>query len=300
MNTLWCTLNYLPSGVMSAVKACTPARLRRLLREQFRGTHRAIPERVVSAPDGRRFRIGPDPIYWSIYTGASFEPEATAVAAQLICPGDTVVDAGANFGWYTTLFARLVGESGHVHAFEPVPSTYQRLLDNIQLNGCGNRVSAIPMALSTLQGEAVVYHFKNLSHSRSSLSTLDQTEFHGHPTRLIDLDTYLARGNVSRADFLKCDVEGSELLVMSGCRRLLSSADAPMILVELNKDTSAAFGYTPSDLWTFLRESGYDRFYRIDAADRISRIGRPAEVGLVNLLLCGKGGRIESRFAAPR
>lgn len=53
-------------------------------------------------------------------------------------PGDTVVDIGANIGAFAVLAASVVGPAGRVIAFEPVPATFERLLANLALNGCGN------------------------------------------------------------------------------------------------------------------------------------------------------------------
>src|SRR5258708_5327092 len=54
-----------------------------------------------------------------------------AIFRTIIRPGDTVFDVGANAGQYTTLFCRLVGSAGAVHAFEPVPPTFAILQDNL-------------------------------------------------------------------------------------------------------------------------------------------------------------------------
>src|SRR5437016_874007 len=53
-------------------------------------------------------------------------------------PRFTIVDAGANFGWYTTLFSRLTVPGGQVHAFEPMPPTADVLERNCHLNRCEN------------------------------------------------------------------------------------------------------------------------------------------------------------------
>ena len=50
--------------------------------------------------------------------------------------GDVIFDIGANIGYYSILFAKLCGENGCVHCFEPVPETYQKLLQN--LGSCKN------------------------------------------------------------------------------------------------------------------------------------------------------------------
>ncbi len=229
--------------------------------------------------------------------GLEFEPEATSIVRLLVRPGDQVVDAGANYGWYTTLFAQLTGPSGHVYSFEPVPTTYARLTEHIQLNNFGDRATATPTALGSEPGEAEIHVFDKLSHSRSSLSTLDQGSYKTFQIPVVDLDTHLQKQGIEKIDFLKCDVEGSELLVFKGARNLLKSDDAPTILVELNDETSEAFGYKVADLWNFLKENGYDHFYEIPSKNNIRRVKLQIEVEKLSLLLACKSDRIEKRIA---
>jgi FkbM family methyltransferase len=76
----------------------------------------------------------------------------------------------------------------------------------------------------------------------------------------ITLDAYAA--GLTRVDFLKCDVEGAELLVLRGAQETLRRW-SPKILVELNPDWSQAFGHSPADTLAFLRSCGYRRFWLI-------------------------------------
>ena len=74
------------------------------------------------------------------------------------------------------------------------------------------------------------------------------------------MDTYTA--DLSRIDFLKCDVEGAELLVLQGALQTLRRW-CPKILVELNSNWSQPFGYSPADTLAFLRSCGYRCFWLI-------------------------------------
>ena len=55
-------------------------------------------------------------------------------------PEDVVLDIGANFGWFTTLFAQWVGDAGRVHSFEPVPFIGDLTAETVALNGVGRHV----------------------------------------------------------------------------------------------------------------------------------------------------------------
>ncbi|MDQ3242738.1 MAG: FkbM family methyltransferase [Gemmatimonadota bacterium] len=80
-----------------------------------------------------------------------YEPAETALVQQLVGPGSTVLDIGANIGYYTLQFAELVGASGRVIAFEPDPANFELLARNTQLNGYLN-VTLVQRAASNTAG----------------------------------------------------------------------------------------------------------------------------------------------------
>ena len=77
---------------------------------------------------------------------SEFEPEVENVLRAFLRPGDTFVDIGANIGIFSLLAARIVGPSGRVIAFEPVPITLEKLRANILLNDLQN-ITVVPAAL---------------------------------------------------------------------------------------------------------------------------------------------------------
>jgi protein-L-isoaspartate O-methyltransferase len=72
------------------------------------------------------------------YRDGLFEPEVTALLRQELQEGWTVLDAGANTGYYTPTAARAVGATGRVLAFEPEPSNFAYLCRNLARNGLKN------------------------------------------------------------------------------------------------------------------------------------------------------------------
>ena len=296
MKFAWTLLKFVPPRILSFVKQTTSADFRLWIREWFGGSYRNIPDKIVQIRDGRKIHIGPDYIYWPIHIGLDFEPEASSVVRRLLHPGDIVVDAGANYGWYTTLMAQIVGTKGMVHAFEPVPLTYRRLNEHVDINGFRNRVMAVQSALGIEDDTVKIHVFKNLSHSRSSLSPLDQNDFSTNEVPITSLNKYLKTMGITHVDFLKCDVEGSELNVLRGACAFLESPKAPIMMVELNHETSAAFGYTIYDLVNYLRDLGYDSFYAVDGINRMLRLQGNDEIQSHGLVLCGKGDTIQRRF----
>ena len=79
---------------------------------------------------------------WAVpWTLADFPKEVVELFDQILRHGMTVVDVGANIGAHTIYFAKIVGPSGQVFAFEPQRVPYQMLCGNIALNRYGNVVA---------------------------------------------------------------------------------------------------------------------------------------------------------------
>jgi FkbM family methyltransferase len=269
---MWKLLQLLPPSFLTFVKQNTSAQFRYLLRQRFGAKSQDIPEMIFTVKDGRKFEIEPDDIYWGLYYGVGYEPEVTNILAHLIKSEDVVFDVGSNFGWYTTLFAELAGDRGKVHAFEPSPATYSKLQKNIGLNNAQNRVVTNPCAVSDREGTTQIHVFSKRSHACASLSTLGDDDYEAFDTPLTSLNQYITTHGINRVDFLKIDVEGSELSVLKGASDLLSSPSAPPMVIEINDEASRSFGYTCEQIWEQLCNYGYDHFYTIASEERLERI----------------------------
>src|SRR5262249_27038040 len=152
--------------------------------------------------------------YRLAYFTGTYEDGIARVLSQLTRPTDVCVDAGANIGWHTTLLA--ARSEGAVHAFEPAPKTFDRLLINLELNGWTNKVVANRVALSESNGTATVHLFPDLPEGHASLSNMGRSNFEAATTPQITLDSYLAERHLAQVDVIKIDVEGSELALLRG------------------------------------------------------------------------------------
>jgi FkbM family methyltransferase len=181
------------------------------------------------------------------YIGRSFdlygeysEAEA-AVFRQLAAPGTCVVDAGANIGAHTLVFAGAVGPAGIVIAAEPQRVAVQILNANLALNGIVNtRVLACALGdeVGTIQIPAP-------DPSRPVLGTVSVG--HGmERVRIVTIDSLRLR----RCDFIKVDVEGFECQVLRGARETVGRT-RPLLYVE--NDRVARSG----ELLRLLTELGY-------------------------------------------
>lgn len=187
--------------------------------------------RILFGPaKGLRYTIFPGYGLSMIYGG--WEPDVHAIMQQYATPGGTAYDLGANYGIYSMFLARLVGPTGQVYAFEPMPEIMTHLKANIALNQLAN-VEFVPMAASDNVGTT---QFRIGSHAGSGhLEAADQY----HPTsggmihvEQITLDEFVRRGNRAPT-FMKIDVEGAEGAVFAGATQILKEY-RPVLVVEVH------------------------------------------------------------------
>lgn len=165
----------------------------------------------------------------------------------LLRPGDVAVDVGANVGIWSLLAAKR-GASGQ--AFEPVPALAARLRQHIDENGVRD-VVVHEVALGDARQSVPFFAVPDGNTGVSSLAR------HRDDSVEIRVDVVPLDDVVERADVLKIDVEGAEILVLRGARRLLSSNAAPIIFFEINEQLCARFGATSRDVKELLAEFGY-------------------------------------------
>ena len=153
----------------------------------------------------------------------------TAFMARRIKPGMRIVDAGANHGYYTLMFAHLTGPSGHVAAIEPNPRTASLLRRSVYANGFDPRVTVFEVAAGADDGVTLHLHVPDHEPKNAHLV--------GEPTQGTvavagaRLDTLLA--DWPRVDFMKVDVEGFEEAFLDGARSILER-DRPILVLEFN------------------------------------------------------------------
>jgi FkbM family methyltransferase len=155
---------------------------------------------------------------------------------DLIRPGDTVVEVGANVGYYTLLACSLVGPSGRVLAFEANPDLSSLLFRSVEVNGFLDRCEIVGKAVSQKSQKLRFRRWKNHMAS-SSLHPFDaeyikryQDEVDEIEVESISLDEQLI--GLNRLDFIKIDAEGSEPWIFEGMQETLRRFPAVKIIFE--------------------------------------------------------------------
>jgi FkbM family methyltransferase len=164
-----------------------------------------------------------------LLTKKVFEEFETELLRTQVKPGMTVVDIGANVGYYTCLAARLVGTKGKIYAFEPEPNNYEMLLKNITLNQYQN-VIPIQKAVSNKTGKTKLFIDKN-NFGAPSLSEGNITSRGGFvEVETLTLDTFFQGPNMNRPDFIKIDAQGGEGLIIAGAKQVLQNRPLKIII----------------------------------------------------------------------
>jgi FkbM family methyltransferase len=237
------------------------ARLKRLIQSGWENFGPKQSNRVVIATiEGITYELALEELIdKSIYYSGCFESTTTDAIRRLCKPGMVILDVGANVGCHALRMAQLVGRTGRVIAFEPMPWANGKIRKNLSLNHLGN-VTVENFGLSDEACTARV-------HFRSSWKTIGEKRggeaVESTRTCSVDfvrVDDYLVRHAIGRVDLVKLDVDGYEFKVLRGAANLLT-AHKPVIVIELGAYSLRAVGDRIEDMVAFLAERGY-RFYR--------------------------------------
>jgi len=205
--------------------------------------------------------------------------------------GCAFVDVGANVGLYTCMAAqafRTRQTMGVVHAFEPNPTAYQRLRDNIAVNHF-ERVICNQIGVSDKSGEFTLY-VSDASNTVGSLRHVEAYLTSQITVPVTTLDAYFA-DRPERIGLIKVDIEGGEFNVFKGAQARITR-DQPLILFEENAAFCAAWGHRPEDIHAFLSGLGYTL--------QVIASGPGGKARLVNLLSPGHDdGQTRNILAKP-
>ena len=179
---------------------------------------------------------------------------------NFIKKGDIVLDVGSNIGSFTIPFSKKVGNTGKVLAFEPQPEVFKLLKKNIQLNHSTN-IQSFQIGLGnnneTVKLKKIKYNevgnfggvsLKNIQ--KNSKAFLSDNDF--FKVNIYKLDEI---NIIKKCHFIKIDVEGMEVEVLEGAKKIISK-HRPILFLE--NDFS-----TPNKLNRYLLDNDYDIFWVI-------------------------------------
>lgn len=177
--------------------------------------------------------------------------------------GMTVFDVGANVGELTLLFSRFAGAGGKIHAFEASGAAFARLETVCRAAGRRN-VALNHLALADKKGSIKlhVYADEYLAFNSQAARPLADYGLNLEPvaveeTAATTVDEYCAEKQIERIDLLKIDVEGAELQVLRGARKMLEAKRVGCLTFEFGQ-TTFDMGNRPEEIEDFLGGMNYE------------------------------------------
>lgn len=180
----------------------------------------------------------------------AYEPHLTAVFERHCRPGMTVVDVGANLGYFSLLASHLVGPSGRVVALEPNSENCRLLVSSLRLGGITN-VELFPVAADEAPGWA--YYATHVGSNGGLVDDGDLLSRFGVVVPTLRLDDLVD----AKVDFLKMDVEGAEGRVVQGATQIIEK-DRPIVTTELKEEMlRRVSGRSVADYLGYFGDLGY-------------------------------------------
>ncbi|WP_326610869.1 FkbM family methyltransferase [Streptomyces scopuliridis] len=219
--------------------------------------------RVVRSRFGARFAVDTqDLIQRYLYMFGVWEPHMTRWLQSRLGPGDTFIDVGANIGYYSVLASGLVGDEGQVVAIEASPDFHRKLLQQVQLNECGN-VRAVNAAVSDSHRTLTFVLASSANMGANSIVPYDGPAESSFEIEAVPLMELLGPDEIARARVIKIDVEGAEGPVVRGMVPILDKLRPDVeITIEVTPDRMAQLGDSAEELLTTMRDHGFN-VYRL-------------------------------------
>lgn len=198
-----------------------------------------------------------------------YEPETLTFIKRMLHKGDTFIDCGAHVGFFTVLAAEIV-KTGTVYSFEPEPENYKDLLGNIEANKFKN-VRAFNNAVGDKDAAVEMYvnEDNDGGHSLWNPSSHPEnikTKKHGAKKISVDmvrLDSVI--DDVPK--IIKIDVEGCEMMVLQGAKRILEN-HSPHVIMEINWYALQQMGSSHGAIQDYMEGLGYT-VYDLNSCVRI-------------------------------
>jgi FkbM family methyltransferase len=174
--------------------------------------------------------------YWL----GTYEPELQAAIRRFTKPGMVVYDIGANIGYVSLLFARAVGPTGRVFAFEALPANLKRLQRNIDMNPGMAPIQTVAGAVCNASQPVrfLMHESTSMGKAAGSAGRPDSSYTEEFYVTGISLDDFIFSQGNPAPQVIKVDIEGGEVIAVSAMLRTMAEIQ-PIMLVELHGPQSA-------------------------------------------------------------
>ena len=213
------------------------------------------------------------------------EPWTTRLVQELLKEGQTYVNVGSNFGYYTSLGGRIVGSKGKVFSYEANPYVFPFLMKTIYYSGIPNIVTAFLRAALDKSNDTIDFDFDfqyiggghvDFSDKNKNICNIDTSLFWEHDSipllldkngmwvkgkgllkttkvKTVTLDDTIKNENI---DLIQCDAESSEPLIIIGSKKIISRSPNCKIIFEWSdysfENGSSDYKDSSREMWSFL------------------------------------------------
>ncbi|MFK0729779.1 MAG: FkbM family methyltransferase [Gloeotrichia echinulata IR180] len=200
-----------------------------------------------------------DPVMRAMYFGA-YQMHVASFMKKHLKKGDIFIDVGANVGYISAYAMGLIGQTGQVHAFEPVTEYFERL-KNVQKNNPDYRLYINKVALGEREGISTiaVTNVRNIGWNTMVPGFMSEDTIKEEiEIPVTTLDSYLSSNEIDRVRLVKIDVEGFEFPVIKGFQKYLREAkELPILLVEVAPIAYHKLDASIDEFTNFMSDLGY-------------------------------------------
>lgn len=193
----------------------------------------------------------------NIYTGLH-EFQDMAFLLHYLRAEDSFVDVGANLGSYTILACSAVGAKGV--AYEPIPSTYTKLVENMRLNHLDNKVAVLNKGVGAQKSEILFTSNADTTNHALAVGEQSNDSVSVEVTSLdLSLSDELLASEGGGPALIKIDVEGYETPVLQGAHETLKNPSLNAVIMELN-GSGRHYGFDESKLLELMASYGFKTY----------------------------------------
>jgi len=198
-----------------------------------------------------------NPQTWDLRDEKSYEDNVKKIFLSKINKGDTVIDVGANIGFFSLLAAKKIGSRGKIFAIEPLKQANNWLKKNLKLNSFEN-YKVLEVAVGEKQGTMKMYK-KSKS---AEMIILDPTVSKDDllicgEINIETIDNIISTKKIEKVNLLKIDVEGFEHEVLLGCKESFKAKKIENIICEIHTKYLKNRGIEEQSLYTLLRKNNF-------------------------------------------
>jgi FkbM family methyltransferase len=166
-------------------------------------------------------------LYNIIYRGNSYEELYDSYFSKKIQNGFCVYDVGANIGYYSLIFSKLVGKDGGVISFEPSLINFNKLNENVK-----NTANITILNIGIGKTESKLFLSQGADEIGATSKIEETATGNGHWVEIMPIDKIVSENRFPNA--IKIDVEGFEVEVIEGAINTLKNEELKLVGIEVH------------------------------------------------------------------